>query len=97
MRPVFLINRCNYARPATLKAHERRQVIHQLRCIPFLVIGGGLGGLATALALSRKGYPVHVLEKAHEFGEIGAGIQIAPNGSRALDELGVLGETCSQE
>jgi len=63
--------------------------------IPFLVIGGGLGGLTTALALSRKGYPVHVIEKAHEFGEIGAGIQIAPNGSRALDELGVLDETRS--
>jgi len=66
--------------------------MNQLHRIPFLVIGGGLGGLATALALSRKGYPVHVLEKAHEFGEIGAGIQIAPNGSRALDELGILGE-----
>src|SRR5579884_308477 len=67
--------------------------MNQLHRIPFLVIGGGLGGLATALALSRKGYPVHVIEKAQEFGEIGAGIQIAPNGSRALDELGVLGET----
>jgi 3-hydroxybenzoate 6-monooxygenase len=69
--------------------------MNQLHRIPLLVIGGGLGGLATALALSRKGYPVHVIEKAHEFGEIGAGIQIAPNGSRALDELGVLGETRS--
>lgn len=69
--------------------------MNQLHRIPFLVIGGGLGGLAAALALSRKGYPVHVIEKAHEFGEIGAGIQIAPNGSRALDELGVLGETRS--
>ncbi len=66
--------------------------MNQLHRIPFLVIGGGLGGLATALGLSRKGYPAHVLEKAHEFGEIGAGIQIAPNGSRALDELGILGE-----
>jgi 2-polyprenyl-6-methoxyphenol hydroxylase-like FAD-dependent oxidoreductase len=60
--------------------------------IPFLVIGGGIGGLATALALSRKGYPVHLIEKAHEFSEIGAGIQIAPNGSRMLDELGILAE-----
>lgn len=58
--------------------------------IPFLVIGGGIGGLATALALAQKGYPVHLIEKAHEFSEIGAGIQIAPNGSRALDELGIL-------
>ena len=63
--------------------------------IPFLVIGGGIGGLTTALALSRKGYPVHLIEKAHEFGEIGAGIQIAPNGSRALDALGVLDEISS--
>ncbi len=49
--------------------------MNQTRRIPFLVIGGGLGGLTTALALSRKGYPVHVLEKAHEFGEIGAGFR----------------------
>lgn len=58
--------------------------------IPFLVIGGGIGGLTTALALSRKGYAVHLIERAAEFGEIGAGIQIAPNGSRMLDSLGVL-------
>ena len=64
----------------------------QLHRIPFLVIGGGIGGLATALALSRKGYPVHLIERAPEFGEIGAGIQIAPNGSRMLDDLGVLGK-----
>ena len=60
--------------------------------IPFLVIGGGIGGLATALALARKGYQVHVIEQAHEFSEIGAGIQIAPNGSRMLDSLGILEE-----
>lgn len=58
--------------------------------IPFLVIGGGIGGLATALALSKKGFVVHLIEKASEFGEIGAGIQIAPNGSRMLDKLGAL-------
>src|SRR3984893_14685397 len=65
------------------------QEMHKSR-IPFLVIGGGIGGLTTALALSRKGYPVHLIERAAEFGEIGAGIQIAPNGSRMLDSLGVL-------
>ena len=64
----------------------------QIRRIPLLIIGGGIGGLSTALALARKGYAVHLLEKAHEFGEIGAGIQIAPNGSSMLDQLGVLGE-----
>jgi salicylate hydroxylase len=57
-----------------------------------LVVGGGIGGLAVAAALARGGKRVRVLEKASEFGEIGAGIQIAPNGSRALDRLGVLAE-----
>jgi len=53
-------------------------------------VGGGLGGLAVALALARNGTSVHVLEKEREFTEVGAGIQLAPNASRALDRLGVL-------
>ena len=58
--------------------------------VPFLIAGGGIGGLAAALALGRRGQPVHVLERAPEFGEIGAGLQVAPNASRVLDSLGVL-------
>ena len=46
----------------------------QQRAIPFLIVGGGIGGLATALALSRQGYRVQVLEQASVFSEIGAGI-----------------------
>jgi len=57
--------------------------------IPFLIAGGGIGGLATALAVSRAGYPAHVLERAEEFAEIGAGLQLAPNATRMLDRLGV--------
>jgi 3-hydroxybenzoate 6-monooxygenase len=60
--------------------------------IPFLIVGGGIGGLATALALSLKGYPVHLIEKDCEFGEIGAGLQLAPNASRMLQRLGVSSE-----
>ncbi|HJT56860.1 MAG TPA: FAD-dependent oxidoreductase [Ktedonobacteraceae bacterium] len=66
--------------------------MQHIRRIPILIVGGGIGGLTTALALSRKGFPVHLIEKAHEFGEIGAGIQIAPNGSRMLDAIGILGQ-----
>lgn len=66
--------------------------MHHIGRIPILIVGGGIGGLTTALALSRKGFPVHLIEKAHEFGEIGAGIQIAPNGSRMLDAIGILGQ-----
>ena len=54
-----------------------------------IIAGGGIGGLAAALALARKGYKSVVLEQAPQFGEIGAGIQIAPNACHALDALGV--------
>src|SRR5918992_3301501 len=56
---------------------------------PVIVAGGGIGGLAAALALARKGFRSIVLEQAVQFGEIGAGIQIAPNAWHALDALGV--------
>jgi salicylate hydroxylase len=54
-----------------------------------IIAGGGIGGLAAALALARKGFRSIVLEQASQFGEIGAGIQIAPNAWHALDALGV--------
>ena len=57
------------------------------RCV--LVIGGGIGGLATALALARQGIRVQLLEQAPEIQEIGAGIQLAANAFNALDALGV--------
>src|SRR5688572_24179981 len=56
---------------------------------PVIVAGGGIGGLAAALALARKGFRSVVLEQAPQFGEIGAGIQLAPNAWHALDALGV--------
>jgi salicylate hydroxylase len=56
---------------------------------PVIVAGGGIGGLAAALALARMGFRSIVLEQAAQFGEIGAGIQIAPNAWHALDALGV--------
>ncbi|WTX00805.1 FAD-dependent oxidoreductase (plasmid) [Streptomycetaceae bacterium NBC_01309] len=55
-----------------------------------VVIGGGIGGLTTALALARSGYSVKVLERAEDYSEIGAGLQLAPNATRILDRLGVL-------
>ncbi|MDT9696859.1 FAD-dependent oxidoreductase [Streptomyces sp. P17] len=57
-----------------------------------LVIGGGIGGLGSAFALARQGLHVRVLERAKEFGEVGAGLQIAPNCTRILAEYGLLDE-----
>ena len=57
--------------------------------LPVLVAGGGIGGLAAALALSRQGLDVKVLEQAPEIGEIGAGIQLGPNAFAAFDALGI--------
>ena len=57
--------------------------------LPVLVAGGGIGGLAAALALARQGLTVKVLEQAADVGEIGAGIQLGPNAFAAFDALGV--------
>ncbi|MFI0480114.1 FAD-dependent monooxygenase [Actinomadura sp. 9N215] len=57
-----------------------------------VVGGGGIGGLGAAYALSRRGLAVRVLEQASSFGEVGAGIQLAPNCTRILDDYGLLDE-----
>ena len=54
-----------------------------------LIAGGGIGGLAAAMGLARKGCRSIVLEQAAELGEIGAGIQLGPNAFHAFDYLGV--------
>ena len=53
------------------------------------VIGGGIGGLTTALALAMQGASVCVYEQASALKEVGAGIQITPNGARVLNALGL--------
>lgn len=60
-----------------------------------LIAGGGIGGLATALALARRGRPSIILERRSEFSESGAGIQLGPNGVRVLRQLGVDGHLAS--
>ena len=54
-----------------------------------VVIGGGIGGLATALAFRQQGFDVQVVEKAAALSEIGAGLQISANGMRVLRDLGL--------
>lgn len=54
-----------------------------------VIVGGGIGGLAAALAVAARGHRAVVLERGGEFAELGAGIQLAPNGIHALDRLGL--------
>jgi len=56
---------------------------------PVLIAGGGIAGLASALALARTGRPVRVLERRAVDDESGAGIQLGPNGVRVLQALGL--------
>jgi len=63
--------------PQTSKAHRR-----------VIVVGGGIGGLAAALAIARQNIEVLLLEQAPQIGEIGAGIQLGANAFTALDALG---------
>lgn len=53
------------------------------------IAGAGIGGLTTALALLQQGFEVDVYEQAAQLGEVGAGLQIAPNGTRVLQALGL--------
>lgn len=57
-----------------------------------VIAGGGIGGLTAALALLQRGVNVKVFEQAGALGEIGAGVQISPNGCRVLAALGLLDE-----
>ena len=54
-----------------------------------VVVGGGIGGIAAAVALARAGIDVQVHEQAQQLTEVGAGVSLAPNGLRMLERLGV--------
>ncbi|MEJ2124256.1 MAG: FAD-dependent monooxygenase [Alphaproteobacteria bacterium] len=57
--------------------------------LPVLIAGAGIGGLSAAIALARRGKSVHVLEAESEFAEVGAGLQIGPNGYHILSAWGL--------
>ena len=57
-----------------------------------IIAGGGIGGAANALALARQGAQVTLFERAGEFGEVGAGLQVGPHGARILKSWGILDE-----
>jgi salicylate hydroxylase len=63
-----------------MTSNERKKVV---------IAGGGIGGLAAAVACAQRGLPVQLLERAAQLSEVGAGIQIGPNVSRILQAWGL--------
>ncbi|MCX4905850.1 FAD-dependent monooxygenase [Streptomyces sp. NBC_00878] len=61
-----------------------------------IVVGAGIGGLAATLSLRRAGHEVTLVEQAPRFGEVGAGIQLAPNATRVLRRLDLLDAVAAQ-
>jgi salicylate hydroxylase len=55
-----------------------------------IIAGGGIGGLSAAIALSKVGFEVEVIERAPVLGDVGAGLQLSPNATKGLAGLGVL-------
>ena len=60
-----------------------------------IIIGAGIGGLTTAIALAQKGIQVQIYERAIEIKEVGAGVWIAPNGMQIFDKLGIAQEVAA--
>ena len=52
------------------------------------IIGAGIGGLCTALALQRAGISAHIYEMSAQLGEVGAGLSLSPNATEGLHYLG---------
>ncbi|GFF38056.1 3-hydroxybenzoate 6-hydroxylase [Aspergillus udagawae] len=74
------------APPIHIKQKETRVESCRLQII---IVGAGLAGLGAAISSLLAGHDVHVLESAHEVGEVGAGIQVLPNSSRVLQHWGL--------
>ena len=82
----------DFGDPARGAARRRRQETQRVVTMvrgTVAIVGGGIGGLAAALALIRRGIDVDVYEQAPELRELGAGVQISANGTRVLHALGL--------
>jgi len=83
-------------RPAAhLRSANEGSTVSKATDADVLVVGGGMAGLAGALAMRQNGAEVLLLERAGEFGEVGAGLQLGPNATRALQKWGLLDQVAA--
>ena len=78
--------------PNPYGTHNTGESMSNLDGAQVIIAGGGIGGAANALALARQGAQVTLFERATEFGEVGAGLQVGPHGARILKSWGILDE-----
>src|ERR1700739_599966 len=84
------VERDDYSKKSHHARDAKRAAMDKMtQRLPMLIVGGGIGGLAAALALSRKGLRVELIEQAPQFKEIGAGIQLGPNVFHMFEILGL--------
>ncbi|KAJ5324216.1 hypothetical protein N7476_002816 [Penicillium atrosanguineum] len=82
--PTYPSNCLTFLNPSTPTPAQSTHVR-----LKIIIVGAGLGGLATAIALASSGHTVTIYEQAPELGEVGAGIQIPSNSTRLLSRLGL--------
>jgi len=79
--------------PPQGRQKEKSIILEEL---PIAISGGGIGGLAAALALHQRGFRVDLFEQTAEFKEIGAGIQLGPNVFKMFERLGIMEQVSSR-
>jgi 2-polyprenyl-6-methoxyphenol hydroxylase-like FAD-dependent oxidoreductase len=75
-----------------LNAHPNQLLLAKSKEMKISIIGGGIGGLTTAIALQKEGFEVQVYEKAPKIMSVGAGLSLGVNAIKALSELGIAEE-----
>ncbi|KAJ5317837.1 hypothetical protein N7508_002345 [Penicillium antarcticum] len=88
--PTYPSNCLEFARPFMTPDNKISECVEKAKVpLNILLVGAGLGGLATAIALAQSGHKVTVFEQTPVLGEVGAGIQVPSNSTRALFKLGL--------
>ncbi|KAJ6145036.1 hypothetical protein N7470_008931 [Penicillium chermesinum] len=88
--PTYPSNCLEFARPFLAPETQTSESVHKAKVpLKIILVGAGLGGLATAIALAQSGHNVTVFEQTPVLGEVGAGIQIPSNSTRILFKLGL--------